>query len=349
VKIKIGKHTISQKHPPFIIAEAGINHNGKIDIAFSMIAAAKEAGADAIKFQTYKTEEFIGDKNLKYSYTSRGKQITESMFEMFKRYEFSKDEWVKIKKKCDKAGIIFMSTPQNYSDLELLLEIGIPAIKIGSDDFTNIPLIKEYSKTGLPIILSCGMADMAEVYHALEAVGAFNGYPSALLLCTSEYPTPPEHVNLSKLKTLRGAFNDLILGFSDHTQGALASSLAVAMGAVIFEKHFTLDNDLPGPDHWFSENPESLNEWVSNLRISYSMMGSSIIMPTDIEITMRSMARRSITVINNIAKGERFDYTTIGMKRPGNGLPPSMLSYIIGRKATRDIKIGTTLTVGDFI
>src|SRR3972149_2774781 len=203
--INIGGHIIAKDSKPFIIVEAGINHNGQIEMAFEMIKVARKEGADC-------------------------KEVTESMLEMFKRYEFSREEWFSIKKKCDEEGIIFLSTPQNVSGLNLLLEIGVEAIKVGSDDFTNIPLLKNYAQTGLPLMVSCGMSDLAEVYQALEAIGSLDGYPTVLMLCTSQYPTPPENVNLYKLKTLGSAFPMVILGFSDHTQGPLASSLAVAMG-----------------------------------------------------------------------------------------------------------------------
>jgi N,N'-diacetyllegionaminate synthase len=341
--IKIGNREISKNSSPFIIAEVGINHNGNLEQACKMIEMAKNAGADAVKFQTFKANEFIADANQMFTYKSRGQTITESMLEMFLKYEFQEEEWIKIKQKCDEENILFLSTPQNISDLELLLRLGITAIKIGSDDFTNIPLIKEYSKTRLPIILSCGMADLAEVYQALETVGAFEGYPAALLLCTSEYPTPAEHVNLLKLKTLRDTFNDLILGFSDHTQGPLASSLAVAMGAVIFEKHFTLDNNLPGPDHWFSENPDSLKLWCDSIHTAYSMLGESLVTPTAAEREMRLIARRSLVALTDIKKNEVLSEKNIGMRRPGDGIAASEYEKIIGKKTKKNIVKNTKL------
>src|SRR5262249_10609741 len=154
--------------------------------------------------------------------------------------------------------ILFFSTPQNESDLDILMKVGVPAVKVGSDDFTNIPLLKSYAASGLPLILSSGMSDLAEAYHGLDAVGAFDGYPTVLLVCTSQYPRPPEYANLARITTLRAAFPPVPIGFSDHTRGPLASALAVALGACFLEKHFTLSHDLPGPDHWFSEDPQGL-------------------------------------------------------------------------------------------
>jgi sialic acid synthase SpsE len=344
-KIQIGSRTIGEGCSPFIIAEAGINHNGEIEKAYAMIKAAKEAGADAIKFQTFKAEEFVGDPNLTYTYKSQGQEITESMLEMFKRYEFRRDEWFLIKKKCDEERIMFLSTPQNRSDLDLLLEVGIPAIKVGSDDFNNLPLLKSYSQTKLLMIVSCGMSDMAEAYQALAAIGSLDGYPTVLMLCTSQYPTPPEDVNLNKLKTLGSAFPMVILGFSDHTQGPLASSLAVAMGAVVFEKHFTLDHDLPGPDHWFSEDPEGLRNWISFIRKAFVMLGSLIVRPTKMELANKKEFQRVIVASKDIENGEIFESDCFTMCRmPGNGLSSQYMDYLIGKKASKDIKKGEIIT-----
>ena len=346
--VMIDGKTVGKGYPPFVIAEAGINHNGKVETAFEMIKVAKNAGADAIKFQTFKAEELVGEPHLTYTYRSQGKEITESMLEMFKRYEFNHDEWFLIKKKCDEEGIMFLSTPQNHSDLDLLLEVGIPAIKVGSDDFTNLPLLKNYAETELPMIVSCGMANLAEVYQALEAIGTLDSYPTVLMLCTSEYPTPPEDVNLLKLKTLVDAFPMVTLGFSDHTRGHLASALAVAFGVSVFEKHFTLDNNLPGPDHWFSENPVGLKNWVDSIRTAFAMLGNGIVRPTEIENKMRMLVRRSIAAISNIEAGDILTEKNIGLRRPGTGLPPMFLENIIGLKAACKITKGTLLKMGDF-
>ena len=342
VNTQIGNHIVGDGYPPFIIAEAGINHNGDIKTAFEMIRVAKEAGADAVKFQTFKAEEFVGDPNQTYTYKSQGKEVTESMLDMFKRYEFRRDEWFLIKKRCDEEGIIFLSTPQNSSDLDLLLEVGISAVKVGSDDFTNLPLLKYYSSKGLPMIISCGMSDMAEVYQALETVGALDGYPTILMLCTSQYPTPPEDVNLLKLRTLHSAFPMVELGFSDHTLGPLASSLSLALGATVFEKHFTLDHNLPGPDHWFSEDPDGLGKWVSLIRKAFIMMGGEVVRPTPNELLNKKEFQRVITAAENIKKGEAFSTYNLTMKRVagGKGLPPAIIDFLLGGEACKEYKRG---------
>ena len=341
--IEINNQKLKNYGEPFIVAEAGINHNGELIKAFEMIEVAKQSGVDAVKFQTFKAEEFCGDKTQMFTYQSQGKKITESMFEMFKRYEFDYDEWLQIKQKCDDENILFLSTPQNRSDLDLLLELELPAIKVGSDDFTNLPLLEDYSTTKLPMIVSCGMSDLAEVYQALDAIGTFEGYPTILLLCTSQYPTPPEDVNLLKLRTLANTFPDLVLGFSDHTQGSLASSLAVGFGAVFFEKHFTLDNNLAGPDHWFSENPESLKDWVDSIHQSYKMMGSALVRPTSKELEMRKLARRSIVILKDTKQGDKLTEENIGLRRAGNGLAPIFIKDMLGSFASQDLVEGNLL------
>lgn len=345
--IHIGNRAIGPAHEPFIILEAGINHNGDLAMAKEMISIAKQSGADAIKFQTFKAEEFVGDPNLTFTYQSQGKEVTESMLEMFRRYEFTPAEWQEIKTTCDATGILFLSTPQNPSDLELLLEIGVPALKVGSDDFTNLPLLKRYAAEKLPLMISCGMADMGEVYDALEATGAMSGSPVLLMLCTSQYPTPVEDANLLKLRTLAGAFPGLHLGFSDHTQGPYAAVASCALGASAFEKHFTLSHDLPGPDHWFSENPDSAAEWVKAIRTTHQLLGNPIVKPTASEIKMRRLARRSITALRDIVAGEVLNEENLGLRRPGDGLSPKLIEHFWMNKAKTAIPKGTQLKMGD--
>ncbi len=345
--IRIGDRIIGPDTPPFIMLEAGINHNGDLALAMKMIQVAKQAGADAIKFQTFKAEEFIGDPEMTLTYKSQGKEVTESMMEMFRRNEFTRDEWAKIRRTCDEEGIVFLSTPQNVSDMEFLMDLGVPALKVGSDDFTNLPLLKRYVATGLPLMISCGMADLSEVHDALEATGATTGNPVLLMLCTSQYPTPPEDVNLLKLRTLSSAFPGLTLGFSDHTQGPLAAAIACGLGACAFEKHFTLDHDLPGPDHWFSETPEGATQWVQAIRTARQLLGNPLVQPTPAEKNMRRLARRSVTTLRDINAGEIFSVDNVGLRRPGDGLPPKFIDFALGKKSRQAIKKGQKITLGD--
>ena len=272
------------------------------------------------------------------------------MFEMFKRCEFSKTEWIKIKQKCDESEILFLSTPENRSDLDLLLELGIPAIKVGSDDFTNIPLLKDYSTTGLPLIISCGMANLKRNSTNIEGNWIIGKLPhnfDAYNVRISNYS--PMNVNLLKLKTLSKSFPNIPMGYSDHTQGILASSLAVAFGAKVFEKHFTLDKNLPGPDHWFSEDPEGLKNWVDSIRTATTMLGSEEVKPTEKEEKTKILARRSVVALRDIKHGESFNQNNIGLRRPGNGLPAVMIEEIFGKKSTKKISKGDLLEIGDFV
>jgi sialic acid synthase SpsE len=339
-QVRIDKRLLGDGQPPFIILEAGINHNGELEKAYEMIRVARAAGADAVKFQTFKADEFIGDPELTYTYRSQGREVTESMLEMFRRYEFSREEWFAIKKKCDEENILFLSTPQNPSDLDLLLEIGIPAIKVGSDDFTNLPLLKDYASTCLPMLVSCGMANLAEVYQALETIGTLDGYPTVLLFCTSQYPTPPQDVNLLKLTALKQAFPMVVMGFSDHTQGHIASALGLALGAKLFEKHFTLDHNLAGPDHWFSEDPISTKNWIDTIRLAAMMMGNSIVRPTPAEELNKREFQRVIVAAREIAEGEVYSRENLTMRRvsQGHGLAPALFQLMIGRIARKDYR-----------
>jgi len=346
--IKIKNHIINKNSKPFLVAEAGINHNGKIENALKMVQVAKNCGLDAIKFQTFKTEEFVKDSHQKYTYYSQGKKITESMFDMFKRTEFSKKEWKLIKNKCDEEKIIFLSTPQNKTDLDLLLELDIPAIKVGSDDSTNFPLLEDYSKTGLPIIVSSGMSDLSDICKTLESIGTFEGYPTVLLVTTSQYPTPPKDANLLKIKTLGKLFEHMPIGFSDHTRGTLASTLALALGACFFEKHFTLDHNLSGPDHWFSEDPRGLESWAKNIKKSKTFLGSFIITPTKKEENMKKIARRSIVSLRKINKRDKLSNKNIGLRRPGTGFNSKFFKKIKGLTASKNISKNKIITYGDF-
>jgi len=341
-KVMFGERPVGSESPPFVVAEVGINHNGEISRALEMIHVAADAGCDAVKFQTFKATEFINDPAQMFTYRSQGREVTESMLEMFRRYELPRSAWRVIKEECAKAGIMFFSTPQNRSDLNVLLEVGVPAVKIGSDDFTNLPLLRSYASSGLPLILSSGMSDLAEAHQALEVVGTFDGYPTVLLVCTSQYPTPPADANLLRISTLRAAFPTVPIGFSDHTRGPLASALAVGLGACFLEKHFTLDHDLPGPDHWFSEDPTGLREWVAAVRTAATMLGSPLVRPTGIERGNKLEYQRRLVAARDIHAGEILDEAALMLRRvaQGKGLPPAFMPYLIGRPAPRAWRIG---------
>lgn len=331
---------------PFIIAEAGINHNGDMALAKKMIVAAKNAGVDAVKFQTFYAKDFIQDRSVTYTYKSQGKEITEPIIDMFERAEFTHEQWHELKQFCDNKRILFLSTAGNVSDFELLLSIGVKAVKVGSDDFVNVPLIRKYAKENIPLLLSCGMATEDEIDLTLRTAGV-GVKDMCLFLCTSQYPTPPEDVNIKKLVTLQKKYPDLIVGLSDHTRGSTAACMAVALGAKVFEKHYTLDPNLPGPDHWFSETPDTLKAWVHSIREANKMLGSERLQPTETEMKQRVAYHRSITSADTIEAGEVFTEDNLCMRRPGDGLPARKWDEIIGKRAKRHIDKNVQLSTED--
>lgn len=341
-RVDIGAQAVGPGHAPYVVAEVGINHNGELERALEMIHVAARAGCNAVKFQTFKAAEFVNDPGQMFTYRSQGREVTESMLAMFQRYELPESAWPLIKSECERAGIQFFSTPQNRSDLDILLRVGVPAVKVGSDDFTNLPLLKSYAASGLPLILSTGMSDLAEAYQALDAVGGLDGYPVILLVCTSQYPTPPGDVNLARITSLRAAFPMVPIGFSDHTSGPLASALATALGACFLEKHFTLDHDLPGPDHWFSEDPAGLARWVSAIRDAAAMLGDPLVRPTRVERGNKKEYQRHLVAARPIRAGEILTPDALTQRRVagGHGLAPGMLEYLMGRPAPRAYQTG---------
>lgn len=286
-RVRIGDRWLGDGEPPFIVGECGINHNGNLDTALAMVHVAKHCGCDAVKFATLKAAEFCNPDHV-VTYRYQGQLIIESEMKMFQRAELPDDAWKAIKAECDAVGIVFFSTPQNESDLDILMGVGVPCIKVGSDDLTNLALLEAYARRGLPMILSTGMADTWDVRLALEVV---KGVPVVVLACTSEYPCPPEHANVARVHTLRSLLG-VTVGYSDHTVGNTAAAAATALGASYLEKHFTLNNAALGPDHEFSAGPLQLQAWVAAIRNTYRVMGSGKIEPTEQERINRENWRR---------------------------------------------------------
>ena len=332
----------------FIIAEIGINHNGDLDLAKKMVDEAKRCGVDAVKFQTFKAEEFITDKNLTYTYKSQGKEVTEPQIDMFKRYEFSRDEWKSIFEYCDEVGIVGFTTPQNKSDLDFILNItDLKLLKVGSDDLTNLPLLEYYASKNIPMIISTGMSYEKEIAHAILTIKHAGCKDLVVLHCVSSYPTAEEDVNMEKMLSIKNEFG-VDVGFSDHTIDYFSSVMAVSMGAKVIEKHFTLDRDLPGPDHWFSSDPEEMKTLVDNIRKTEIILGDGNLVPTDKEQEMRKIARRSIVFKKDFVKGTILGESDFDFKRPGTGLPPSMVDSFIGKKLKVDV-IKDSMITGDMI
>lgn len=341
-QFRIGTKQIGDKQPCFVIAEAGINHNGSLRAAKKMVDVARKCCADAIKFQTFRAEAFISDRSVKYDYISRGRRKRESMFDMFKRCEFSEMEWREIKKYCNRRGILFLSTPSDESDLDYLLKLGIRAIKVGSDDLVNVPLLEYYAKARLPLILSTGMANLHEVRDAVRTVYAQHK-KLALLHCVSAYPTGYHELNLRRMLSLRKHFPDVVIGFSDHSEGLEAAIAAVTLGAKIYERHFTLNHNCPGPDHRFSADPSELLAIVRAIRNTEQALGSGNIQPSPSERFSRKMFRRSLVAARNLSRGKILRAEMINIKRPGTGIMPKYFKKVLGMRVVRKIPKNTPL------
>jgi N-acetylneuraminate synthase/N,N'-diacetyllegionaminate synthase len=344
--VKIGDRLIGERFPPFIVVEAGINHNGELEKAFEMIRVAKEAGVDAIKFQTFSVEEFIADKNLKYSYISQGREITEPQIEMFKRVELSEEDTKKLCQFASQVGITFFSTPSNRAAVDLLCEINVPAIKVASGDLTNYPLLEHIARKRKTIVLATGMANLGEVGKAIDIFRESGNEEIILLHCVASYPAKAQEVNLRAMETLRLAFQ-FPVGFSDHTEGIEIALAAVARGACVIEKHFTLDKGLPGPDHRFSADPSELEALVTGIRKVQQALGSPEKRPSAEEKEMIGLIRRSIVANVDILAGAVISKDMLYLKRPGTGLSADILPYLEGRKAKRALKKGQMVRLED--
>lgn len=325
-----------------IIAEIGINHNGDMDLAKKTILAAKNAGVNGVKFQNYRTEDFLSDRTLTYTYRSQGNEITESQYDMFKRAELSLDQLRELASFCKKENILFGSTPTNMEGVEDLVRAGASFIKNGSDYLVHLPLIEAMAKTGLPVVLACGMSTLAEIDDAVRAFRAAGGRDLVLLHCTSSYPTPPEDVNLRKIPVLKEAFG-CKTGLSDHSKGITAAIGATVLGAAMIEKHFTLDKNLPGPDHAFSADPEEMGALVKAVREVEKELGTSVIGPTKAEMKERGIGRISCVAARDLPKGYEIGMDDIAFRRPGNGLPPKLAVFLKGKILKKPIKSGDLL------
>lgn len=333
--------------PCVVIAEIGINHNGDMTLAKEQIDAAADTGAHMVKFQNYHTEDFISDRALMLSYTSQGKPVTEPQYDLFKRCELSLDDLAEIKAHCDKRGIGFQSTPTSARGIRELIEIGATSLKNGSDYLGNLDLIRLMGETGLPTVLSTGMATVAEIDEAVRCFRETGNQSLMLLHCVSSYPTPPEQANLSRIPILRSAFGCPV-GFSDHTEGNLAAAISVTLGACLIEKHFTLSRDLPGPDHWFSSTPEEMADLVKSVGAANKLMGTPILGPTESEALGRRDFRLSCVSVSALKQGQQLTNADITYRRPGTGIPPSQAYLLKGRALKHAVQSGHVFTPEDF-
>jgi len=325
-----------------LVAEIGLNHNGDLALAEAMIRAARTAGADAVKFQNYRTEDFLADDSLTYTYQDRGREVTESQFAMFKRCELTEGDLVRLKRCCDDQGVRFFSTPTGPDGVDALRRVGAGCLKNGSDYLGHLPLIRHMARSGLPTILSTGMATAEEVAEAVEAFRGAGGGELVLLACTSAYPTPPDCVNLRRIPELARRFN-CAAGFSDHTSGWEAAVAAVCLGARLVEKHFTTDRTLPGPDQWFSSDPAEFAELVRRVRQAEVMLGRSDLGPTAAEARAREDFRLACTAARNLPAGHVLAEPDIAFRRPARGLPPSRANLLLGRSLAVGVRRGQPL------
>lgn len=346
-QIKIKNKIISNKSPVFVIAEAGSNHNGDIKIAKKLIDVAKNAGADCVKFQTYTAETFCADKNKKFTYFSQGKKITESEFELFKRLEFNKSQWKKLIDYCNQKKIIFMSTIQDPQNLQMMKSIGLNGIKVGSDDFDHLENLKYYCKSKLPIILSKGMSNLKELKKTLDFLKKNYTKIPAILHCISIYPSEPKDLNLKHISFLKKKYKNIIWGFSDHSQSTISPSIAVAYGAKIIEKHFTLNKNLPGPDHWFSMDPKQLKEMIDHIRFAEQSLGNENYNMSSKEMFSKSIMRRKIVAKTKILINEKISKKNIIFKRSHKGEIIANLNKVIGKVTKKNIQANQGIMIKD--
>ena len=346
--IQVGNRRIGPGAPCFVAAEVGLNHNGRFDLALASVEAAAAAGADGVKFQNYRTEDFLSDKALTYTYVSNGRTVVESQWDMFKRFEPPSDWWLPLKRRCEELGVVFFSTPTSKDRVDELVRLGVGLLKNGSDYLTNVELLEYMGSTGIPVIVSTGMADHEDVSDAVAAVQRGAASPVLLLHCTTAYPTPPGQTNLRRIDTLRAQF-DVLVGFSDHTEGTEAAAQAVAHGACFIEKHFTLDRTLSGPDHPFSATPEELRELVESVRRAAEREGSGDLVPAGIETAARADYRLSVVAVTALKPGTPLTRDDVAFRRPGIGMLPKDLSRYIGRRLARAVGAGEPLVADDFV
>lgn len=336
-KIKINNRLVGEGEPVFIVAEAGVNHNGNVDLAKQLIDAAKDAGADAVKFQVFKADKLIMRNTEKANYQKATADSKESQYELMKRLELTENNFKELADYANKKEIIFLASPYDQEGVDLLYEIDVPAFKVASGEITNFPLLKHIANKGKPIILSTGMSTLGEVDEALRVIRDHGVEDIVLLHCITSYPTKIEDVNLTAMQMMKCAFK-LPVGFSDHTLGMIMPIAAVALGAVVIEKHFTMNRNLSGPDHNASLEPYELRDMVTAIRNVERALGDGIKRPTGNEEEIKKLARRSIIAGVDIPKGTVITEKMLDFKRPGTGISPKYINMIVGKRAKKIIE-----------
>jgi len=344
--VAIGRREVGPGQPCFIIAEAGVNHNGDLEVAKRLVEAAARAGADAVKFQSFKAERVVSALAPKADYQLRATDPAESQLGMLRRLELSPDAQRELQAHCEKEGVLFLSTPFDEESADLLDGLGVRAFKIGSGEITNWPFLEAVGRKGKPVILSTGMSYLGEVDEAVRVLRHAGCEQVILLHCVSEYPAHPADANLRTMRTLEAAFQ-VPVGFSDHTRGVEVALAAVALGACVIEKHFTLDHDLPGPDHRASLDPEELRGMIAAVRTVERALGDGVKCPAQAELKNRVAARRSLAVVKDIPEGAVLRSDMLEALRPATGIAPTLVGFVVGRKARRSLRAGQLLDWGD--
>lgn len=342
--VNIGGRKVGAGAHCFIIAEAGVNHNGDLGTALALVDAAVEAGADAVKFQTFNADKLVCRNAPCAAYQMRNTGESGTQYEMLRNLELSSDDYGVIKERCSKRSIVFLSTPFDVESVDLLCALGVPAFKIGSGELTNLQLLAHVAGKGRPVIISTGMSVLDEVKTAVDVVRSAGNNEIVLMHCVSNYPALPEEVNLKAMDLLSASIG-VPVGYSDHTVGSFVAVAAVAMGACIIEKHFTLSREQAGPDHKASLDPSGLADLVAAIRTVELAIGDGVKKPADSEKEMIKIARRSLVAAREIPAGHRIEPSYIEIKRPGTGLPPSELGKVAGHIARVTIPSGALISM----
>ena len=346
-KIKIGNKFIGEHQPVFIIAEAGVNHNGRLALALKLVNAAAVAGADAVKFQTFRAEQVVTAAGKMADYQKKNIGKTESQLAMLKKLELPENFYPALIKRCREKKIIFLSTPHGgFESVDFLQKLKISAFKFGSGDLTNLPALEYAARFKKSMILGTGMAVLNEVKEAIKTIKKAGNNKIIVLHCTTSYPCPLNQVNLCAMLNMRQKLSALV-GYSDHTLGIQAPIMAVTLGACLIEKHFTLDKNMTGPDHQASAEPAEFKKLVIAVRRVEKIMGNCIKKPTASELPTRRIARKSLVALFDIKKGERLTRENIGIKRPGAGLEPKYYFSILNRMASKNIKQDSLIQLKD--
>ena len=338
--VDIAGRRVGRDQPCFIIAEAGVNHNGSLEQALKLIDAASQAGADAIKFQTFAADKLVTRDAPKADYQVRTTKSAESQYEMLRGLELSFEAHRELMAHCRKRDILFLSTPFDEESADMLAKLGVVAFKVSSGDLTNLPFLTFLARKNKPMIISTGMAHLSEVESAVRALESAANRDFILLHCVSNYPASPADANLRAMDTMKKAFGAPV-GYSDHTSGVEVAIAAVALGACVIEKHLTLDRTLPGPDHQASLEPDELTLMVKSIRSVEAALGHGRKEPAASEANTAAVARKSLVAAFDIPAGTELTDEMIAIKRPGTGLPPVMRPQLVGRVAVTDIPAGT--------